>query len=1105
MTHPTPAPKHRLAASLIAVLICLISLGPCSADRLASGFRNPPNSAKPWVWWHWMNGNISREGIKADLEAMNRVGIGGAQIFNVDCGIPHGPIQYMSPEWRGLFKYAVEQASQLGIELGMHNSAGWSSSGGPWVQPEQGQQELVWTETSVTGPSTFSKKLDQPATRRGFYRDVAVFAIKNDAPAGGDRADRIWWLNGRHRGDWMEPDTSAAPAGMAIPQADVLDISSKLTPDGTINWDVPEGKWTVLRMGHTVIETYNTPAPPEGTGLECDKMSKNGIDSFWAGGMAPILSDIGPLAGKTLTNCLVDSFERGGQNWTSLMREEFTKRRGYDPMPYLPAITGRVIESLEVTDRFLWDWRRTIADLHADNYFGRFAELCHQSGMNAAIEPYGDGAFDNLQIGTHADMPMGEFWTGGGLTWGVKLASSLAHTSGHSVAGTESFTADGNTGRWLVTPAQIKSQGDAVYCMGINRFIFHRYAHQPWMTVSPGMTMGPWGFNMERTNTWWDQSKAWLSYLSRCQYMLQSGLFAADVCYYLGENAPLDMPARDQLRPAMPTGYDYDACSADTLMRMSVKRGRLVLPSGMSYKVLCLPESRFMTLRVARKIRDLVRSGAVVLGPRPEKSPSLTDYPQCDQELKALADEIWGDCDGASVKEHVLGKGRVVWGKPLGELLKDCGLREDFAATPGDQLVEPLYIHRKVGSTDVYFVSNQEDAGRSIECTFRVSGKVPELWNAQTGKIAPAPVYEEKDGRTTVPLRFEQSGSVFVVFRSKLDIPNHLVSVTAPASVNKNEIAVVKAVYESQSSEGGSADVTREVQRVISRGKSQFMVSNDLFGDPAVQHTKRLVIDYTIGGIAKRKIVQENAVANLADYSQSLDYELEAGPGGRLSVKAWAPGAYTLRTDSGETLKLTADTGARRTELTGLWDLSFPPNQGAPAAVELDRLISWSEHADPGVRYFSGTATYSTSFDAPARTGGAGDRAYYLDLGDVRNFAEVTLNGKNLGCLWKTPFRVDVTGILKPKDNKLVVRVTNLWINRLIGDEQFPEDCQWNSDGSIAKIPDWVTSGGPRPEPRRLTFTTWKYYAKDSPLLESGLIGPACLWEVPILTASPSP
>jgi len=1074
--------------AFVAATVCGLAFGGVGrAQDLESGFKNPPAQARPHTWWHWMNGNITKQGITADLEAMKKIGLGGAQIFNVSESIPDGPVKIMSPEWRELVKFAVSEADRVGIELCMHNCTGWSSSGGPWVTPEHAMQMVVFSQTAVKGGQKFSAVLEKPKTTVDFYRDIAVFAFptpKNDAA----RIKDIGVKAGFGYRYNQQPDLAAAPEGAAIKRESIVELTGKLGADGKLEWDVPAGDWTVLRMGYTPTGVENAPSPVSGQGLECDKLSRGGLDASWNGLMGPVIKDLGPLAGKVLNNCLIDSYEMGGQNWTPAFREEFKKRRGYDPLMMLPVVAGRFVGSGEESERFLWDFRRTIADLFADNYYSYFAELCHKSGMQASIEPY-DGPFECLLSGRDADIPMGEFWVGGAESYSCKLAASVAHTYGRQIVGAESFTAVPQTGKWLNHPYSLKSVGDLMYTVGINRYIIHRYAHQPWMDKFPGMTMGQWGTHFERTTTWWNQGSAWVQYLARCQYLLQQGRFVADLCYFPGDAAPNDVPFNMDLKTK---GYDYDAVNADVLFgRMSVKDGRLTLKDGMSYRAMVLPEVAFITPRSLARVAELVKQGATVIGPRPSRSPSLTDFPKADAEVVKIAGEMWGDADGKTVKSHALGKGKVIWGDAPEKVLADAGVGPDceFAGAIGKM----SWIHRVADGVDIYFLSNQGKKAQEVECTFRVSGKAPELWHADTGEMERAPVWSEKGGRTTVPIRFEPSGSVFVVFR-KAAAGEHLVSVKLPVGKEPVKVPVVeikKAVYEAVDG-AGSVDVTAKVAAMAKAGQMTIPADNSSYGDPTYNHVKRLRVEYLLDGKPVSKSVEENGTVDLVQLGGPdvpPAYTLSVGAGGA-ELTAFQAGVFEFVSSSGTMTKLDIKLIPPPVEVGGSWALKFPPNWGAPPSVTLDKLMSWSESADTGVKYFSGTAEYEKEFDISAGLV-MKDRALVLDLGNVQNIAEVTLNGKDLGIWWKPPFSADISAVAKEGKNTLKVKVTNLWVNRLIGDEQLPEDVEWN--GIVLKQwPKWMVEGTPRPT-KRLTFTTWHHWTKDSTLVESGLLGPVVL------------
>jgi hypothetical protein len=1161
-------------ARIFAVLFLLLlaprgsAAEPAAAD-LEAGFRSPPASARPWVYWFWLNGNITREGITADLEAMARVGIGGVLIMEVDQGAPLGPVGFMSAKWRELFRHVVAEAGRLGLEVNMNDDAGWNGSGGPWIAPERSMKKVVWTETAVEGPKRFEGALLQPKAVARLYRDIAVLAFPTP---GAFRIENIGAKAAYGVGGVGMPETKVAPPGSAIERDRIVDLTAKMDSAGRIAWDVPAGSWMVLRFGFTGTGAENAPSPASGRGLECDKLSREGIEAAFDGMMAKLIDDVGPGAGRDLVATHIDSWENGSQNWTDRMREEFRARRGYDILPFLPAYTGRVVGSLETTERFLWDLRRTVSDLVVENYAGRMRELAKAKGLRLTIEAYG-GPCDVLPYGGRADEPMGEFWMGGGAMETCRGMASAGHVYGKPIIGAEAFTA-GDGERWRDHPASIKSLGDRAFCEGINRFVFHRYALQPW-TVDrrPGMTMGPWGLHYERTETWWEKSPDWHRYLARCQLLLRQGLYVADICFLQPETPPQgfgDHPRQ---------GYGWDECPAEVVLeRMAAKDGRIVLPDGMSYAVLVLPEARAMTPALLAKVEALVREGATVLGPPPLRSPSLSGHPACDEEVRRIAAALWGDVDGAKVKERAHGRGRVAWGYSPEALLARMGVRPDFESAG-----RLRSIHRRSPGADIYFVANPHPRAVTGTATFRVTGKVPELWWPDSGRIERAALHEEKDGATTVLLPLEASGSVFVVFREaaagidpvvtvtrdgspllsaerkpapkivvrkatygvpgdaartrdvrdlaqgKADAGETLFPVTEMAaggdpapnvaktliieySVEKEEFkvqakdgeviglktsavaaVVEKATYGVLGDPARTRDVKARVQKILDAGEASFQVARLAAGDdPAFGTVKTVIVEYSIGG---RRLTATGTDPEWIDLSplalEAADVEIGIGQGGEVLLQASRPGRYELRTASGRTSKIDLPDAPPPLAVPGPWELRFPAGERAPERVTLDGLASWTENAEDGVRHFSGTGTYRTSFRVPSGFR-SGSRRLVLDLGEVREIAEAKLNGRDLGVLWKAPFRADVTEILRDGENELEVRVTNLWPNRMVGDELLREDSERNPDGTLKAWPRWLEEGKPSPAGRR-TFTSWRLWKKGDALLRSGLIGPVAI------------
>ena len=1091
-------------------------------DALMRGFADPPESAWPRVWWHWMNGNITKEGIKLDLEWMHRVGVGGFQNFDASLSTPQvveRRLAYMTPEWKDAFRYAVTLGDQLGMEEAIASSPGWSETGGPWVPASQGMKKYVWSEMSVeggrplkvapahppsnTGPFQDLPDRDNPPAAAGgraapqFYGDAAVVAYRRppvDVPiealhptitasAGAPDTSRLSegdpamparlaipavgasaWLqyefaepqsmravtiamndldevtavvtgtsnpaksleasdDGRtfrlvarlpdggapehtvsfpaekarffrvvfKRGpapatpSWMQgidptsfgirtrptdyqivrlalhpgprvnrfeekaafapfPDlypfaTPAYAEAEVVSKADVVDLTSRLRADGTLDWKPPPGDWVVLRFGYSLLGTTNHPATAEATGLEVDKLNAGYVKSYMDGYLDSYKEAVGAdwMGKRGIRYVVTDSWEAGSQNWTDDMIAKFRARRGYDPIPWMPVLAGRVVESSGASDRFLWDFRKTIADLIADEHYGQVQASLKERGMGHYGESHEGGRAliaDGMEVKKLDDIPMSAMWTqlfgenkeSYNYNADDRESASVAHIYGQNLAAAESMTAA--AAPWAWSPATLKPTADSEFLNGINRFVIHESAHQPLVGKAPGLTLGPFGQWFNRNETWAEEAGPWVKYIARSSYLLQQGHFGADLVYFYGEDSNLTAIFTDKA-PAVPAGYGFDYINADGLIHeLFVKDGRIATRSGMSYRVLGLdPYSQHMSLPVLRAIHKLVMDGGVVAGGKPADDPSLAD----DQaEFRRLADELFGDGTG----EHRVGRGAVYAGRGLADVFGALKVKPDFDYTRPESDTRLLFVHRRLADGDLYFVDNRNDRNEAVDATFRVSGKAPELWHAETGAAEPAS-YRIVDGLTTVPLRLEPWGAVFVVFRK----------------------------------------ATSETSRTLPEVREALLA--------------------TVGGP---------------------------------------------------------------------WSVAFQPGRGAPPSVTLDGLSSWSDNPDAGVRYFSGTGTYAKTIDAPAGWFGKGGRVW-IDLGDVKNLAEVTVNGKPLGVVWHAPYRVDATGELRVGANEVLIQVTNAWVNRLIGDQQ--------PNAAV-----------------KYTFADIEPYKANSPLMPSGLLGP---------------
>ena len=1110
----------------LAACIALPALGQQgassrAADPFAQGFITPPPSAEPRVWWHWMNGNITREGIKLDLEWMQRSHIAGFQNFDAALFTPQyveKRLAYMTPEWKDAFRYATTVAKDLNMEEAIAGSPGWSETGGPWVPGAQAMKKYVWSETPVEGGKPFSGTLVHPPTNTGayqnlpihdvmpsdapsaqFYADSAVVAYKVPAsqamasalkptvtssggpidasllsdgdlvkavelPRPAAEGEEAWIQceypqpqsirsvtlmvpsmrnqmmdymginldgkrtleasdDGQNFHTIMEIPRDGAPAhtltfapvtakyfrlaittpstphmtiseedlkgfgmtmpktpttvgvaefvlhpearvnrleekaafvpmtdlysfatptagkGDAIDKKDVIDLTGKMRPDGTLDWTPPPGSWVVLRIGYSLLGITNHPATKEATGLEVDKLNagyvKNYMDHYLDSYKQTVGADM--MGKQGIRYVITDSWEAGAQNWTDTMVAQFTKRRGYDPHPWMPVLAGHIVESAEASDQFLWDLRKTIADLTADEHYGQVQASIKERGMGHYGESHEDHrAFiaDGMEVKKLDDIPMSAMWT---QTPGVnkiqygfnaddRESASVAHIYGQNLAAAESMTAA--QAPWGWSPETLKPTADQEFLNGINRFVIHESAHQPLIGKAPGLTLGPFGQWFNRNETWAENAHIWIDYLGRTSYMLQQGKFVADILYFYGEDSNLTAIFSNSA-PSLPAGYNFDYINADGLIHeIRAANGALTTQSGMTYRLLALdPYSQHMSLPVLRAIHALVEAGAIVTGAKPTGTPSLADDAR---EYKRLNDQLFGDGSGV----HSVGKGKVYAGQDAAATLRQLNVEPDFAPSAPNPESPVLFVHRKLSDGDLYFVDNRSTQKADITATFRVAGKEPELWYAETGSIRPSG-YIIAQGHTSVPLQLEPWGTVFVVFRK-----------------------------------------------------------------PATQMARTLP----------------------------------------------QPAYQPLST------------------IDGSWTVGFEADRGAPASLVMPALASWSQSSDQGVKYFSGTGTYTKTLQASPEWFKSG-ATLWLDLGDVKNLAELTVNGKNVGVLWHAPFRADVTSALKPGKNDIQIKVTNLWVNRLIGDQQTDVKTKY-------------------------TFADVKPYKADSPLLPSGLIGP---------------
>lgn len=769
----------------ITLLSCHTGLNK-EADVLGNSFLSPPDHARPRVYWWWLYNRVNKESITRDLEEFKAKGISGVNLICTGGYAGSGAlpgVDWLGEEWRALYRHAVREAKRLQIEMGFNMAGGWTMMG-PWVTPDYAMKKVVQSDSIVVGPKKFSGKLVQPETVDAYYHDVWVQAFRKQ------------------------------PATKTVDPQSVIDLTGRMKPDGELDWEVPDGEWIILRTGYTLTghpwsrwfaypkgDTFEG-----GDGYEIDYLNTAALDDHF-NHLGRLILDETRQAGGRLAYLWSDSWECGKLTWTQDFPNQFQRFRGYDLKPYMAILAGYTIQDSTFTARFQDDFNRTVQDCVAENYYGHFYDLCHENGLDVGNEAGGPNDTppqDALKNLGRCDIPAGEFWVryelpAGGinsnkfLRLNLKQTASAAHIYGRREAMAESFTQmEQDRTHWSLGPFELKPYVNDAFCEGINRIMLHQSTCQPPEDGKPGFEFCA-GQHFTPNLTWWEQSPAFFSYLSRCQYLLQEGKFVGDVCFYLGEQTPTLAPPK-YIVPTLGSGYDCDYTNAEVLLtRMSVKDGRIVLPDGMSYHLLYLQNcvspveeisravgnyqqlkvpskpSNAMSPEVLKKISELIRNGATVIGAPPEVSAELKGYPGCDEQVRELATEIWGDLDGKNRTERKFGKGRIIWGKTAREVLLADGIQPDFSYTKQNSEPEKFdYIHRTSGESEIYFVVNRTGRTETERFTFRVVGKQPEIWSPVTGEMRDAASFQQSDGLTSLSLELAPYDSYFILFRNPI-------------------------------------------------------------------------------------------------------------------------------------------------------------------------------------------------------------------------------------------------------------------------------------------------------------------------------------------------
>lgn len=586
--------------------------------------------------------------------------------------------------------------------------------------------------------------------------------------------DRVWTAGNINDGAKSGPGgswSSAGPPPVVIEDPNsMIELTDRLQEDGRLQWKVPAGRWIIQRFVCTNTgETLKVPSP-NSNGLATDHFSSEATHVFLNELIKRLENELGDLGKSALKQLYLASYEVRGAVWTPKMLEQFRRYRGYDMTPYLPALSGNVVVDNETTQRFLYDYRKTLGDLLVDAYYRAAVDAAHAAGLGIESEAGGPGPpihqvpVDSLKAQGAIDEIRGEYWPkrpdAHGM-WVVKETACAGHIYGKRRIHMEAFT---SMHHWQDGPFDLKPSADRAFCEGMNHVVWHTASHLPPEAGKPGWVYYA-GTHLNTNVVWWPKAKPFLDYLARCSFLLQQGLFVGDVCYYYGDQGYNFVPPK-HIDPSLGFGYDYDVTNREVILnRMSVHNGRIVLPDGMSYAVLVLPEREDMDLEVLRKLEQFVREGATVVGPKPTRSNGLTNYPDCDESVRQIADRLWGPCDGRAVFEHTHGRGRIIWGRALQDVLQQKGISPDFAFESPREDTKIDFIHRRTEKADIYFVSNKQSRWERIDVEFRVQGRLPELWDPETGEVTPQYVCHATDNGVAIPLQLAPHGSMFVVFR----------------------------------------------------------------------------------------------------------------------------------------------------------------------------------------------------------------------------------------------------------------------------------------------------------------------------------------------------
>lgn len=949
-------------------------------------FKTPPNSAKPRGYWIWPHGNFDYSRISEELQEFKEYGLGGVDIYDMGITdkydqIPKGN-SFLGEKMLDGIVFALTEAKRLGLKMGLGVSNGWNA-GGEWTEPEEKLMRLLIRKDTIKGPILI-KKIGFPKIPTTFKKSYGLYNLYPKMNPDGF------------------PEYYKDVALYAYPLSKNQESLSK---DNTLVFDVknikkndikislPEGDWVLNRAVVTPIGQKMWMNSDNTKGFVMDHYSKQATKNHFNQVIERLESRLGNLENTALERLYLASFEAENYIiWSPEFTEEFYNHHGYNIIGYIPALDGNIVGNEEITQRFLEDYRSTVSEMFLDNHYKQARRICHEHGILLASESGGPGPplhyvpTEDLKALGSVDIMRGEFWggsrvhldvNGNNLLQVVKNIASAAHIYGHKVVEMESFTSLGN--HWEESPFELKILADKAFCEGMNRVVYHTMPHSPKEAGNPGWSYGA-GTHMSPKMTWWNFSKPFHKYLSRTSALLQEGLFVADVAYFYGEKIPNFASGPKFIREGLGKGYGYDDLNKEILLKSSVtKDGKLMLPSGMTYNLLVLSKSKRMSLEVLQKIEELLKQGATILGNRPNTVIGLKNFKERDEEFQLLANKIWGN--SSSKKGRIkYGKGLLITGEDEKHILTQKGLGEDFKylEKEGAQLD---YIHRKTDNEDIYFISNQDSISANKQITFRIHGKVPYLFDPESGEVKQLALFSDNGKRTVIKLNFEPHQALFVVFKQEY---------------TKNSY-VTKIQFDKKTC-FPSEKINQNTPTVFYNSNGDISMSNALSG----KYT------FTLNDGKRKKILVENHL------------------------------------------------NQNNLKLKGPWKVTFEHGFGFPPTQEFKELLDWSKHKNKELSNYSGTATYSTSFEIQEDFLNDSSN-YVLNLGDVREVSRVYINGQEVSVDVFPPYKSNITDKLRKGTNNIVIDVANTWLNRLIADKDRPllEQKTGSNLGSIKKGRPW--------------------------------------------------